>query len=50
MISKSEVERLIASVSKDVIIVLDSAYAEYIPQDNSSSLMVQNMLKRTTML
>ena len=36
MISKSEVERLIAAVSKDVIIVLDSAYAEYIPHDDSS--------------
>ena len=30
MISKSDVERLIAAVPKNVIIVLDSAYAEYV--------------------
>ncbi len=32
MIDKSAVERLIAAVPSSVIIVLDSAYAEYVPQ------------------
>ena len=35
MVSKTEIERLIASVPSSVIIVLDSAYAEYIPQDDA---------------
>lgn len=36
MITKSEVERLIAAVPKNVIIVLDSAYAEYVPEDDET--------------
>lgn len=34
MVTKAEVERLIASVPPSVIIVLDSAYSEYIPADD----------------
>ena len=36
MISKAEVERLIVAVPKNVIIVLDSAYAEYVPADDKT--------------
>ncbi|MEK9860482.1 MAG: histidinol-phosphate transaminase [Alphaproteobacteria bacterium] len=36
MVEKSEIERLIAAVPKDVIIVLDSAYSEYIPAEDSA--------------
>lgn len=35
MISKHDVERLIATVPSSVIVVLDSAYAEYIPHDDA---------------
>lgn len=35
MISKSEVDRLIAAIPPSVIIVLDSAYSEYIPEDDA---------------
>ncbi len=34
MVTKAAVERLIASVPSSVIVVLDSAYAEYVPHDD----------------
>ena len=36
MISKAEIEKLIAAVPKNVIIVLDSAYAEYVPAEDDT--------------
>ena len=36
MIAKSEVERLIAAVPSHVVIVLDSAYAEYVPAEDGT--------------
>lgn len=36
MITRDEVERLIVAAPKDVIIVLDSAYAEYVPEDETA--------------
>ena len=35
MIPRAELERLIAKTPTSVVIVLDSAYAEYVPSDNS---------------
>lgn len=35
MIERDEIERLIAAVPENVIIVLDSAYAEYVPADET---------------
>ena len=49
MISKAEIEKLIAAVPKNVIIVLDSAYANMFPPKMILTPAALNMLKLMTM-